>query len=167
MKNKTERQNQKKEASTEERQIAVNRRARFEYFIEETFEAGLVLQGWEVKALRAGRAQISESYVIIKNQELWLIGAHITPLTQTCTHEVTDSTRTRKLMLQRKQISVLVGKVERVGYTLIPLDLHWTRGRAKLQIALAKGKKDHDKRETIKERDWQREKGRILRHEGR
>ncbi|HEY0975622.1 MAG TPA: SsrA-binding protein SmpB [Solimonas sp.] len=153
-------------SDTTERVIAVNRRARHDYFIEDSFEAGLALQGWEVKSLRAGRAQIAEGYVILKNQEAFLIGAQITPLTQTCTHEIADATRTRKLLLQRHQLATLIGKVERAGYTLIPLDLHWTKGRAKLQFGLAKGKKQHDKRDTIKERDWQRQKERVMRHAG-
>ncbi|MDP3858952.1 MAG: SsrA-binding protein SmpB [Stagnimonas sp.] len=157
--------NKPKEKGREpERNIALNKRARYEYFIEDSYEAGLMLQGWEVKSLREGRAQITEAYVIIKNGEAWLIGAHITPLRQTCTHELTDSTRTRKLLLNKKELSTLVGKVERAGYTLAPLDLHWSNGRAKLQVGLAKGKKQHDKRETIKDRDWQREQGRIMRH---
>ena len=157
--------NKPKEKGREpERQIAQNKRARYEYFIEDSYEAGLMLQGWEVKSLREGRAQITEAYVILKNGEAWLIGAHITPLKQTCTHELADATRTRKLLMNRKELSTLVGKVERAGYTLAPLDLHWTNGRAKLQVGLAKGKKQHDKRETIKERDWQREQGRIMRH---
>ncbi len=147
-----------------ERVIAVNRRARYDYFIEEDFEAGLALQGWEVKSLRAGRAQIAEAYVVLKNQEAFLIGAHITPLKQTCTHEVADATRTRKLLLQHRQLAMLIGKVERAGYTLIPLDLHWHKGLAKLQFGLAKGKKQHDKRDSLKEKDWQRQKERVMRH---
>lgn len=147
-----------------ERQIAQNRRARFDYFIEETFEAGLMLEGWEVKSLRAGKAQITEAYVIIKDSEAWLLGAHINPLLQASTHVHADATRTRKLLLQRKQISLLIGKTERAGYTVVPLDLHWTRGRAKITIGLAKGKKQHDKREAKKKQDWQRQKARIMRH---
>ena len=163
---KIERNEKKKEKESEaERLIAHNRRARHEYFLEETFEAGLVLQGWEVKSLRDGRAQINEGYVILKNNEAWLIGAHFTPLKTASTHIVPDQQRSRKLLLQRHQISKLIGKVERAGYTVIPLDLHWTRGRAKLSIALAKGKKDHDKRASIKDREWQREQGRAMRHE--
>ncbi len=153
----------KTKSGAPERLIAVNKRARYEYFIEDTYEAGLMLQGWEVKSLRAGRAQIMEAYVVIKNGEAWLIGAHFTPLKQTCTHVLADATRTRKLLLNRREIEVLMGKVDRAGYTLAPLDLHWHDGRAKLQMGLAKGKKDHDKRDTIKERDWQREQGRIMR----
>jgi len=146
------------------RQIAVNRRARFDYFIEDSYEAGLALEGWEVKSLRDGRAQISEAYVIIKNGEAFLLGAHFIPLKEASTHIHPDAIRTRKLLLQRRQLNVLIGKVERAGYTIVPLDMHWTRGRAKLNIGLAKGKKQHDKRATEKDRDWQREKGRAMRH---
>jgi SsrA-binding protein len=145
------------------KQIAVNRRARFDYFIEETFEAGLVLEGWEVKAMRAGKANVAEAYVIIKDEEAWLLGAHITPLGQASTHIHPDATRTRKLLLQARQIAQLIGKVERAGYTIVPLDLHWSHGRAKAQIGLAKGKKQHDKRADSKEKDWKREQGRIMR----
>ncbi|MGE5625337.1 MAG: SsrA-binding protein SmpB [Bacillota bacterium] len=151
---------QKEEAP---RQIAVNRRARFDYFIEETFEAGLVLEGWEVKSLRAGKANVAEAYVIIKNEEAWLLGAHIIPLGQASTHIHPEATRTRKLLLQGRQIAQLIGKVDRAGYTIVPLDLHWRNGRAKLQIGLAKGKKQHDKRADEKEKDWKREQGRVMR----
>lgn len=155
----------KKDSQSEtERVITVNRRARHEYFIEERYEAGLVLKGWEVKSLRAGRAQIAEAYVVLKNSEAFLIGAHFTPLKQTCTHELTDATRSRKLLLHQRELATLIGKVERAGYTLIPLDLHWHKGRAKLEVGLAKGKKEFDKRADIKERDWQRQKDRIMRH---
>ncbi|MGH8445180.1 MAG: SsrA-binding protein SmpB [Solimonas sp.] len=154
----------KKETVTTERVIAVNRRARHDYFIEERYEAGLVLKGWEVKSLRAGRAQIAEAYVTLKNGEAWLIGAHFTPLKQTSTHEIADATRTRKLLLHERELAALIGKVERAGYTLAPLDLHWEKGRAKLEIGLAKGKKEYDKRADIKDRDWQREKDRVMRH---
>ena len=147
-----------------DRLIAVNRRARFDYFIEDDYEAGLVLRGWEVKSLREGRAQVAEAYVTLKNGEAFLIGAHITPMKQTCTHEIADATRTRKLLLHDRELASLIGKVERAGYTLVPLDLHWNRGRAKLQVGLGKGKKQHDKREDIKEKDWQRQKGRLMRH---
>jgi len=155
----------KKESSQNEgeRRIAENRRARHDYFIEDTYEAGLMLQGWEVKSLREGRAQITEAYVVLKNREAWLIGAHFTPGKHTCTHEVADSTRSRKLLLHESELSQLVGKVERTGYTVVPLDLHWTRGRAKMQIGLAKGKKQHDKRADEKDKDWQRDKERIMR----
>lgn len=145
-----------------ERQIAHNKRARHDYFIEETLEAGIALQGWEVKALRAGRAQITEGYVHLKDGEAWLIGAHISPLRSASTHVDPDPTRTRKLLLTRRELDRLVGLVERKGHTLVPLDLHWTRGRAKLAIGLAKGKKQHDKRSATKERDWQRQKARIM-----
>ncbi|MGA7799255.1 MAG: SsrA-binding protein SmpB [Gammaproteobacteria bacterium] len=143
--------------------IALNRQARHEYTIEERLEAGLVLEGWEVKSLRAGRAQLQESYVVIKEAEAWLLGAHITPLPAASTHVHPDPTRTRKLLLNRHELSRLIGAVERKGYTLVPLVMYWSRGRAKLQIGLAKGKKAHDKRATEKERDWQREKQRLLR----
>ena len=147
----------------EPRLIAANRRARHDYFIEETYEAGIALLGWEVKSLRDGRAQVAEAYVIIRYREAFLVGAHFTPLKQASTHVVPDATRTRKLLLHERQLSQLIGKVERAGYTVVPLDLHWTRGRAKVQIGLAKGKKQHDKRQDSKEKDWQREKGRLLR----
>ncbi len=144
--------------------IAVNRKASHDYFIEEKFEAGLILTGWEVKSLRAGRAQLKESYVVIKQAEAWLLGAHITPLPAASTHVTTDPVRTRKLLLQRGQLNKLIGAVERKGYTLVPLDLHWQHGYAKLTVGLAKGKKQHDKRSTAKQRDWQRDKQRLLKN---
>lgn len=144
------------------RAIALNKKARHDYFIEERFEAGLALEGWEVKSLRAGRAQVTESYVHLRDGEAWLLGAHITPLNTASTHVHADPTRTRKLLLHRHELDRLVGAVERKGFTLVPLDLHWKRGRAKIEIGLAKGKKQHDKRETKKARDWQRQKARIL-----
>jgi len=144
--------------------IALNKRARFDYFIEERFEAGLVLQGWEVKSLRASKAQITESYVVIKNAEAWLLGAHVAPLNTVSTHIHPDPTRTRKLLLNRSELHRLIGAVERKGYTLVPLALYWKKGRAKLEIGLAKGKKAHDKRATEKDRDWKRQKDRLLRH---
>ena len=140
-----------------ERTIALNKRARHESFIEEQFEAGLELQGWEVKSLRDGRAQITDAYVTIKKGEAWLIGAQIQALQTASTHIRPDVTRTRKLLLHAKQIDKLIGATERKGYTLVALNMHWTRGNAKIEIGLAKGKQDHDKRATIKERDWQRE----------
>ncbi|MEP6943858.1 MAG: SsrA-binding protein SmpB [Betaproteobacteria bacterium] len=143
--------------------IVANRKAYHDYFVEEKFEAGLVLEGWEVKAIRAGRAQLKEAYVIVKNAEIVLIGAHIMPLPTASTHILPDPTRTRKLLMHRAEISKLIGKVERAGYTLTPLDLHFNRGRVKIEIGLAKGKKQYDKRETEKLRDWNREKQRILR----
>lgn len=143
--------------------IVQNKKAFHDYFIEERFEAGLSLEGWEVKAIRAGRAQLKEAYVVIKGSELFLIGAHISPLTSASTHVKADPTRTRKLLMHGEEISKLIGKVERAGYTLVPLDLHYSRGRIKLSVGLAKGKKQHDKRATTKERDWQREQQRLLR----
>lgn len=147
---------------TPDNTIAVNRKARFDYFIEDQFEAGVALQGWEVKSLRAGRVQIKESYVIVQNGEIYLVGAHISPLQQASTHIHPDPVRSRKLLLHRKEISKLIGATEREGYTLVPLTMYWVRGRAKLKIALAKGKKQHDKRQTIKQREWDREKQRLL-----
>lgn len=144
--------------------IALNKKARHDYFIEEKFEAGLALQGWEVKSLREGRVQLTESYVLVRDGEAWLFGAHITPLTTASTHINPDPTRTRKLLLHRRELDKLIGAVERKGYTLVPMALYWKRGRVKLEIALAKGKQSHDKRATEKSRDWQREKQRILRH---
>ena len=143
--------------------IAENRRARHEYFIEERFEAGISLAGWEVKSMRAGKAQLAESYVFVRQGEVFLQGAHITPLNSASTHVITDPTRTRKLLLHRAEIDHLVGAVERAGYTLVPLELYWKAGRAKLKIGLAKGKKQHDKRATEKDRDWQRDKARVMR----
>jgi SsrA-binding protein len=150
----------KKEAP---RLIAENRRARYDYFIEERLEAGLVLQGWEVKSMRAGKAQVAEAYVYLKEGEAFLFGANITPLKTASTHVVPEPNRTRKLLLNKSELSRLVGSVERKGYTLVPLDLHWKDGRAKLEIGLAKGKKQHDKRATEKDRDWQRDKARVMR----
>jgi len=144
--------------------IVENRKAFHDYFIEERYEAGLVLEGWEVKAIRAGRAQLKEAYVIVRGAEAFIIGMHVSALPTASTHVRPDPTRTRKLLLQRAELAKLIGKVERSGYTLVPLDLHFTRGRVKAQIGLAKGKKQHDKREAEKERDWQREKQRLLRH---
>ncbi|HTV52977.1 MAG TPA: SsrA-binding protein SmpB [Steroidobacteraceae bacterium] len=148
---------------TPQRLIAENRKARFDYFIEDRYEAGLALQGWEVKAMRAGRAQLKEAYVYLRNGEAFLIGAHIAPLPAASTHVQADPVRTRKLLLHRSQLQHLIGSVERRGYTLVPLELYWKDGRAKVQVGLAKGKKQHDKRATEKERDWQRDKARLLR----
>ncbi|MEP7327667.1 MAG: SsrA-binding protein SmpB [Betaproteobacteria bacterium] len=144
--------------------IVENRKAFHDYFIEERVEAGLALEGWEVKAIRAGRANIKEAYVVIKNAEIMLIGAHIAPLTTASTHVQADPTRSRKLLMHREEINRLVGKVERAGYTLAPLDLHFRTGRIKLEVGLAKGKKQHDKREAVKERDWAREQQRLMRN---
>jgi SsrA-binding protein len=145
------------------RLIAENRKARFDYFIEERYEAGLALQGWEVKALRAGRGQLKESYVYLRGGEAFLIGAHFSPLPAASTHITPDPVRTRKLLLHYRELQGLIGAVERRGYTLVPLELYWKSGRAKLQVGLAKGKKQHDKRAVEKERDWQRDKARLLR----
>lgn len=143
--------------------IADNKKAFHDYFIEDRYEAGLVLEGWEVKAIRAGRAQIKEAYVVIKNGEVFLTGAHITALLSASTHVQPDPVRTRKLLLNAHEIEKLIGKVERAGYALVPLDLHYSKGRVKLSIGLAKGKKQHDKRDAEKERDWVREKARVMR----
>lgn len=142
--------------------IVENRKALHDYFIEERYEAGLALAGWEVKAIRAGRAQLKEAYVILRNGEVYLIGAHITPLTAASTHVSADPTRSRKLLLHAEEIRQLIGKVERAGYTLIPLDIHYSGGRVKLSIGLARGKKQYDKRETEKKKEWQREQQRLI-----
>jgi SsrA-binding protein len=143
--------------------IAENRKARHDYFIEDRYEAGLSLMGWEIKSLRAGRAQLTEAYVVIRGGEMFLIGAHMSPLNTASTHVIADPTRSRKLLLNRVEIDRLVGAVERDGYTIVPLELYWKQSRAKLRIGLAKGKKQHDKRATEKDRDWQRDKARVLR----
>lgn len=142
--------------------IAQNRKALHDYFIEDRYEAGLVLEGWEVKSIRAGRVQLQEAYVVIRGSELTLIGSHVSPLATASTHINPDPTRTRKLLLHAEEISRLIGKVERAGYTLVPLDLHFKKGRIKLEIGLAKGKKQFDKREVEKERDWAREKQQLM-----
>lgn len=144
--------------------IAQNKKAFHDYFIEDKYEAGLMLSGWEVKAIRASRVQLKEAYVVIKNGEVFLIGAHISPLATASTHVHPDATRSRKLLLHAEEISKLIGKVERAGYTLVPLDMHYTRGRIKLQIGLAKGKKQHDKRQSAKERETDREVQRAMRN---
>lgn len=142
--------------------IALNRKARHEFSIEENFEAGLVLQGWEVKSLRMGRVQLDQSYVLLKNNEAYLLGGLITPLMTASTHIIPDPTRTRKLLLKHRELNKLIGSVERKGYTLIPLSLYWKDNKVKLEIGLAKGKKLHDKRATEKDRDWQRDKQRMF-----
>ncbi len=142
--------------------IVQNRKALHDYSIEERFEAGLVLEGWEVKAVRAGRAQLKEAYVIVRGAELFLIGAHVTPLPEASTHVNPDPVRTRKLLMRAEEIRKLIGKVERAGYTLVPLDLHFTKGRIKLAIGLAKGKRQYDKRATEKDREWAREQQRLM-----
>jgi SsrA-binding protein len=144
--------------------IVDNRKAYHDYFIEEKFEAGVALEGWEVKAIRAGRAQIKEAYVIVKGGEIVLIGSHIMPLVSASTHVTADPVRTRKLLLHKKEINRLVGQVERAGYTLVPLNLHFSKGRIKLDVGLAKGKKQYDKRATVKEREWSREQQRLMRN---
>ena len=143
--------------------IIENRKAFHDFFIEERHEAGIILEGWEVKAIRAGRSNIKEAYVIVRNEELFLFGMHISPLPSASTHVHADPVRTRKLLMHKKEISRLIGKVERAGYTLVPLNLHFLKGRIKLEIGLAKGKKQHDKREDEKKKDWDREKQRLMR----
>ena len=154
----------KPKPTNESASIAENRKARHDYFIEGTYEAGLVLQGWEVKSMRAGRAQLKEAYVFIKNGEAFLYGAHVSALPTASTHVIPDPIRTRKLLLNKAELNGLVGAVERRGYTLVPLELYWKAGKAKLRVGLAKGKKEHDKRATSKDRDWQREKSRLMKH---
>ena len=144
--------------------IVENKKAFHDYFIEQRFEAGIVLEGWEVKAIRAGRAQLKEAYVIVQGDALRLIGAHVSPLPTASTHVHPDPVRTRKLLLHAEEIRKLIGSVERAGYTLIPINLHYARGRIKLEIGLAKGKKQHDKRASEKEQEWKREQQRLLRH---
>ena len=143
--------------------IVENKKAFHDYFVEERYEAGLVLEGWEVKAIRAGRVHLKEAYVVLKTAEPFVIGMHITPLNSASTHVHADPTRSRKLLLNAEEIRKLIGKVEQKGYTLVPLDLHYTRGRVKMAVGLAKGKKQHDKRQAQKEREWQREQQRLLR----
>jgi SsrA-binding protein len=143
--------------------IVENRKAFHDFFVEERYEAGIALAGWEVKAIRAGRAQLKEAYVVLKDGEVFLIGAHVSPLATASTHVQPDPTRTRKLLLRAEEIRRLIGKVDRAGYALVPLDLHYLKGRIKLEIGLARGKKQYDKRATEKEREWNREKQRLLR----
>jgi SsrA-binding protein len=142
--------------------IALNKKSRFDYQLEDRFEAGIALEGWEVKALRAGRIQLRDSYVLIKDGEAWLLGALISPLPTASTHITPDPQRTRKLLLHRAELAKLVGAVERKGYTVVPTAMYWKRGRAKLEIALAKGKQAHDKRASSKQRDWDRDRQRLL-----
>jgi SsrA-binding protein len=155
--------NKPKEKKDKDTTIALNKRARHEYHIDERFEAGLALQGWEVKSLRAGRINFGDSYALIRNGEIYLFGASIPPLLSASTHVVAEDRRTRKLLLHRAEIDKLIGAVERKGYTLVPTAMYWKHNRVKVEIGLAKGKQDHDKRATEKERDWQREKQRALR----
>ncbi|MGE3318188.1 MAG: SsrA-binding protein SmpB [Candidatus Berkiella sp.] len=152
----------KKKPTNDNSRIAENRKARHEYAIEESFEAGIVLQGWEVKSLRAGKGGIADSYVIIKGGEAWLLNCVITPLLSASTHVTPENSRTRKLLLNKKELKRLIGAVERKGYTIVALNMYWKNSFVKVQIAIAKGKKLHDKRQTQKEKDWQREKARIL-----
>ena len=154
----------KKEQGAGSSTIALNKKARHDFFILDRFEAGVALEGWEVKALRAGRIQLRDSYVLVKDGEAWLLGALINPLPAASTHIQPDPTRTRKLLLHRHELDQLIGAVERKGHALIPTAMYWKKGRAKLEVALAEGKKAHDKRATLKDRDWQREKARILKH---
>ena len=143
--------------------IVENRKARFNYHIEERYEAGIVLEGWEIKAIRSGQVQLTDGYVVIKNGELFMIGCRINALRSASTHVRPEADRTKKLLMKKAEIRRLIGKVEQKGYTLVPLDLHYKDGRVKAEIALAKGKAEHDKRETEKKRDWEREKGRLMR----
>ena len=147
---------------TNEKILCQNKRARHDYFIEDKFEAGIVLEGWEVKSIRAGKVQLNESYVIVRDGELYVLNMHVSPLATASTHIHPNATRTRKLLLHRQEINRLIGKVEIRGYTLVPLNLHYKNGKIKLEFGLAKGKKLHDKRDSAKERDWQREKDRIM-----
>ncbi|MBC7203672.1 MAG: SsrA-binding protein SmpB [Pusillimonas sp.] len=147
--------------------IVENRKARHDYFIEDRFEAGLVLEGWEVKAIRAGQVQLKESYVIVRDGEIFIIGMHISPLKTASTHIHPNATRTRKLLLKAEEIKKLIGKTEQRGYTLVPLNLHYKNGRIKIDIALGRGKKQHDKRDTARDQDWAREKERLMKHDTR
>ena len=147
--------------------IIENRKATHDYFIEERFEAGLVLQGWEVKAIRAGRAQLKEAYVVVMDGAIWLVGMHLSPLASASTHILPDATRTRKLLLKAEEISKLIGKVEQRGYALVPINLHYKNGRIKLDFGLGRGKKLHDKRDATQDRDWAREKERLMKHDTR
>ncbi len=157
----------KAKSATANKTIALNKRARHEYHLEERFEAGLVLQGWEVKAIRAGRGNMTDAYAYVRNGEIFLIGAQITPLIQASTHVVAEDRRQRKLLLHRNEIDKLVGRVERDGFTLVPTAMYWSKNKIKLEIALAKGKQNHDKRDAAKDRDWERDKQRVMRRHNR
>ena len=152
-----------KDKANGDRTIALNRRARHDYQLDQRFEAGLALQGWELKAIRAGRANIGESYAMVRDGELFLYGAQITPLIQASTHVVADAKRSRKLLLHRREIDNLIGRVQRDGYTLVPTAMYWKGNKVKLEIALAKGKQSHDKRQASKDRDWDRDRQRVMR----
>lgn len=156
-----------KKANQPDNTIALNRKALHDYFIDEHYEAGIVLEGWEVKSLRAGRAQLKESYVILKNDEAFIVGMNISPLLSASTHVQPDPTRTRKLLLKRKELNQLIGAVERKGFTAIALSMYWKNQRVKLKVVLAHGKKQYDKRQTEKERDWKREKQQAMKHKNR
>lgn len=147
--------------------IALNKRARYEFHIDERFEAGIVLQGWEIKSLRAGKGQLTDAYAVIRDGEIFLFGSQISPLLSASTHVVPDARRTRKLLLHRGQIDELIGAVERKGFTLVPTAMYWSKNRVKLEIGLAKGKQEHDKRDVEKERDWQRDRQRVMRSHNR
>ncbi len=149
---------------TGQKTIALNKRARYEYAIEERMEAGLALEGWEVKSLRDGRIQFADSYVLLKNNEAYLFGTTITPMPTASTHISPDPMRTRKLLLHRRQIDELIGAVDRKGYTVVPTAMYWSKGKVKVEIGMAKGKKEYDKRKVEKDRDWDREKGRLMKH---
>ena len=151
-----------KKEQKEQSSIAQNKKARFDYFIEDRLEAGLALLGWEVKSMRAGKAQLTDSFVIFRDGEAWLLGSHVAPLNTVSTHVVADPKRTRKLLMNRREIDRLIGLVERKGYTLIALELYWSKNKVKVKVGLAKGKKQHDKRDTEKDRDWKRDKARAL-----
>ena len=154
----------KKNKKLQSNTISTNRRANYNYFLEDRFEAGIVLEGWEVKSIRHGRLQMNESYIVIHHGEAWLHGAHISPLLSVSTHIQPDNTRRRKLLLHQTELNKLIGAVERKGYTIVPVVMYWKKGRAKLEIALAKGKQHHDKRVAEKEKDWARQKARLLKH---
>ncbi len=154
----------KKKTPSTDNTIVLNKKARHDYFIEDTYEAGIVLEGWEVKSLRAKSIQVKESYITLKGGEAWLQGAHISPLPTASTHIKPDPVRPRKLLMHRNEIDRLIGAVERKGYTIVPVKMYWVRGRAKVQVGVAKGKQQHDKRNTEKDRDWDRQKSRILKH---
>jgi SsrA-binding protein len=166
-KDKTKREGASRKAGVAAKTIALNKRARHEYQLEDRFEAGLALQGWELKSIRAGRAQIGESYAVVRGGELFLFGAQITPLISASTHVVADDRRTRKLLLHRREIDRLVGNIQREGYTLVPTALYWKGNKVKIELALAKGKQSHDKREAAKDRDWARDKQRVMRRHNR
>ncbi|MBI2381878.1 MAG: SsrA-binding protein SmpB [Gammaproteobacteria bacterium] len=156
--------NKKKDKGSHTGTIALNKKARHDYFIEERYEAGMVLLGWEVKSLREGRVNLTDAYVLLKDGEAWLLGSHITALSTVSTHIVPENTRTRKLLLKNNELSKLFREVQQKGYTLVPLSLYWKNNRVKCEIGLAKGKQSHDKRETEREREWNKEKARVMKN---